>query len=121
MKRQGLASILPSIVTRIPDVVIILVALSALLTVTSVTFYRKFEPQTKIRIMMSIPIVGTLFSMLKTRDFASELGSLLQSGLSMQDALDILMDQHLDIVLSEIAGNVKKLVIYGESFHTATN
>lgn len=117
----GLVSILPSIVTRIPDVVIILVALIALLTVTSVTLYRKFKSQRRIRIMMSIPIVRTLFSMLKTRDFSSELGSLLHSGLSMQDALDILMDQNLDIVLSEIAGNVKKLVIYGESFHTATS
>lgn len=117
----GLVSVLPSIVTRIPDVVIILVVLSTLLTITAVMLYRRFDPPIKIRIMMSIPIAGTLFSMLKTRDFASELGSLLQSGLSMQDALDILVDQHLDIILSEIAGNVKSLVIYGESFHTATD
>ena len=58
--------------------------------------------------------------MLKTRDFASEIGGLLQSGFSMQDALDVLIDQNLDAVLSEIAKNVKQQVVFGESFHTAT-
>ncbi|WP_318615012.1 competence type IV pilus assembly protein ComGB [Sporosarcina sp. YIM B06819] len=117
----GFASTLPSLVTKIPDVVIGMGFLSALLTVTAVIVYKKFEPKTKVRVMMSLPILGTFFAMYKTRDFSSEIGSLLQSGLSMQDALDVLIDQHLDIVLSEIASSVKELVIFGESFHIATN
>ena len=47
------------------------------------------------------------------------MGSLLQSGLSMQDALDVLITQRLDSVLSEIAKDVKMHVIYGEPFHAA--
>ena len=68
---------------------------------------------------MSIPVAGTFFSIVKTRDFSSEIGGLLQSGLSMQNALDVLIDQNLDAVLSEIAKNVKEQVVFGDSFHTA--
>ena len=48
---------------------------------------------------MSIPVAGTFFSIVKTRDFSSEIGGLLQSGLSLQNALDVLIDQKLDAVL----------------------
>ena len=57
--------------------------------------------------------------MWKTRLFASELGSLLLSGLSMQDSLDVLINQNLDPVLSEIANEIKNSVIYGEPFDKA--
>ena len=117
---NGFVSFLPAIVTKIPDVVVGLVLLIMLLTVLCVSMYKKFDSKTKIRIMMSIPVIATFFSMLKTRDFAGEIGGLLQSGLSMQNALDVLIDQHLDCVLSEIAGNVKELVVFGEPFHSAT-
>ena len=82
-------------------------------------FYKKFTPDKKIRVFTALPVVGAMFSMWKTRTFASEIGSLLQSGLSMQDALDVLINQKLDPVLSEIAKNVKEYVIYGEPFHSA--
>ena len=38
----------------------------------------------------------------------------------MQNALDVLIDQQLDVVLSEIARNVKQRVVFGESFHSAS-
>lgn len=58
---NGFVSSLPSIVTKIPDVVISLVLLIMLLTLLCVVIYKKFEPKTKIRIMMSIPVVATFF------------------------------------------------------------
>ncbi len=118
---KGFISALPSIVTKIPDVVVTVVLASACLTVVCVIIYKKLVPRTKIRVLMSIPIAGTYFAMFKTRDFASEMGGLLQSGLSMQNALDVLIDQNLDVVLSEIATNVKDQVIFGEPFHSATH
>ncbi|MFJ7933666.1 competence type IV pilus assembly protein ComGB [Sporosarcina sp. NPDC096371] len=117
---NSFVSILPALVTKIPDIVIGMGILSALLTVVCVIIYKKIEPDTKIRVMTAIPVVGTFFLMLKTRDFASEIGGLLQSGLSMQNALDVLIDQQLDVVLSEIAKNVKRQVVFGESFHSAS-
>ena len=118
---DGLVSMLPSLVTKIPDVIISIALLTALLTVIGIFAYSKLLPKTKIQVMMTIPIAGSFFSTVKTRDFSSEVGSLLQSGLSMQDALDILIHQKVDSVLSEIAGNVKEQVIFGESFHTAVS
>ena len=70
---------------------------------------------------MTIPIAGTFFSIVKTRDFSSEIGVYSSRVLSMQDALDVLIDQNLDAVLSEIAKNVKEQVIFGDSFHTAVS
>ena len=68
--------------TKIPDFIIGMVFVSALLTVICTVFYKKFAPATKIRVLMSIPVAGTFFSIVKTRDFSSEIGELLQSGLS---------------------------------------
>ncbi|MER2088759.1 MAG: competence type IV pilus assembly protein ComGB [Sporosarcina sp.] len=118
---DGIVSVLPSLVTKIPDFIMGAVLLSLVLTAICVFIYGKLLPGTKIRVVMAIPIAGTFFSVVKTRDFSSEIGGLLESGLSMQNALDVLTDQKLDIVLSEIAKNVKEQVIYGESFHIAVS
>jgi competence protein ComGB len=116
---NGFISALPSLVTKIPDLIISIVVVSALLTVICTVIYKKIAPATKIRVLMSIPVAGTFFSIVKTRDFSSEIGGLLQSGLSLQKALDVLIDQNLDVVLSEITKNVKEQVVFGDSFHTA--
>ncbi|MBO0586440.1 competence type IV pilus assembly protein ComGB [Sporosarcina sp. E16_8] len=116
---DGFISALPTLVTKIPDVIISVVLVSALLTVVCTVVYKKLAPETKIRVLMSMPIAGTFFSIIKTRDFASEIGGLLQSGLSLQNALDVLIEQNLDAVLSEITKNVKAQVVFGDSFHTA--
>lgn len=116
---DGFVSSLPSLVTRIPDFIISMVLVSALLTVICILIYKKIAPATKIRVLMSIPVAGAFFSLVKTRDFSSEIGGLLQSGLSLQNALDVLIDQNLDVVLSEITKNVKEQVVFGESLHNA--
>jgi len=116
---DGFVSALPSLVTRIPDFIIGTVLVSALLTVICTVIYKKSAPVTKIRIIMSIPVAGPFFSIVKTRDFSGEIGGLLQSGLSLQNALDVLINQNLDAVLSEITKNVKEQVVFGDSLHTA--
>lgn len=116
---NGFVSALPMIVSRIPDFIFGLGILIGLTGVGCYFFYKKFTPDKKIRVFIALPVVGAMFSMWKTRTFASEIGSLLQSGLSMQDALGVLINQKLDPVLSEIAKNVKGYVIFGEPFHSA--
>jgi competence protein ComGB len=118
-EENGFVSALPSLATKIPDFIIGVVLIATLLTAICIIIYKKLQPGTKIRIAVTIPVVGNFFSIIKTRDFSSEIGGLLQSGLSMQNALDVLINQKLDAVLSEIAKNVKEQVIFGESFHTA--
>jgi len=116
---SGMISKVPALVAKIPDLIIGIGILLILIFIVSAIVYKKFTPSNKIRFFQAIPIVGEWFFMWKTRIFASEIGSLLESGLSMQEALNILIQQKLDAVLSEISRNVHEQVIYGEPFHTA--
>lgn len=115
----GFVALLPTIVSRIPDVMIGCIFLLIVASSIGVFVYRRLSPNQKIKFLLSIPIVGSLFSKWKTRDFSSEVGGLLQSGLSMQDALTVLEEQEMDPILSEIARAIKGHVIYGESFDMA--
>ncbi|HEX5563979.1 MAG TPA: competence type IV pilus assembly protein ComGB, partial [Sporosarcina sp.] len=115
----GFASMLPLIVSRIPDVMIGLGFFLAISAGIGILIYRKLPSPGKIRFLLSIPFAGSLFSKLKTRDFSGEIGSLLQSGQSMQDALDVLIEQEVDPILREIAETIKSHVIYGENFDSA--
>lgn len=116
---NGMIDMLPTIVSKIPDVLLGTGILIGLIGIGFYHRYRKYSPNKKIQILTKLPLVNKMFPLWKTRDFAGEVGSLLQSGLSMQDALDVLISQRLDLVLSEIAKNVKELIIYGEPFHSA--
>jgi len=118
-EEEGFISALPMLVVKIPDLILGIGILFSIVFFSCLYFYKKMEPKNKIRFIIRVPVVGKIFSTWKTRAFASELGNLLESGLSMQSALDVLILQRLDLVLSEIARNVKKYVIYGEPFHSA--
>lgn len=115
----GLFAFLPIVVSKIPDAILGTGFMITLLILYGLYAYRKFAPAKKIQFMAKIPVANPLFLMWKTRGFAGELGNLLQSGISMQDALEVLRVQDLDPVLSEIAKNIKTHVIYGEPFHEA--
>lgn len=115
----GVVTLLPTLVTKVPDFIIGTGILFLLLTAAGRLVYKKLSPPKKIRFVISIPIIGKLITMWKTRLFSSEIGSLLSSGLSIQDALVVLAQQELDPVLAEMSRNVKEHVIYGEPFHMA--
>ncbi|WP_432358615.1 competence type IV pilus assembly protein ComGB [Sporosarcina sp. UB5] len=116
---SGIVSMLPKIVSAIPDLLIG----SGVLFIVSAGFgkfhYHKLPASGKLRFLMSIPFVGSLCSKTITRDFSGELGSLLQTGLSMQDALDVLVGQGVNPILSDVAMKIKEHVIYGEDFDVA--
>lgn len=115
----GMSTSFPMLMAKVPDFIIGTGIVLLLTGLVCLFIYNKLTAHKKIRVFTSIPFVANLFTMWKTRLFASEIGSLLESGLSMQDALDILIQQSLDPVLSEMTRNVKEHVIYGEPFHMA--
>lgn len=112
-----LLSSLPSVVAKIPDVMIGTGLALVLIVLISSRIYKRLEPAGKIGFVNYIPIFKGFFFSWKTKTFSAELGSLLQSGLSMQKALGVLIEQTLDPILSEIAKNVHAHVIFGEPFH----
>lgn len=115
----SMGTILPALVSRLPDLFLGLGVLFTFLGILGITIYRKSAPARIIHLVGRLPAVGPLFIKWKTRVFTSELGQLLQSGLAMQDALSVLTKQTLDPVLSEIASEVRMQVIHGEPFHVA--
>jgi len=121
--RQGdgssIVSLLPAIISRIPDAILLFALVLLVMIASTAFFYRRLPVDRKIRWMIAIPIGSSFFINLKTRDFSSEMGSLLQSGLSLQNALGVLIEQELDVVLAEIARRGREQVIYGEPFHSA--
>ncbi|MCG7336370.1 type II secretion system F family protein [Sporosarcina sp. ACRSM] len=116
----GFAKMLPALVTKIPDFSLAVIFFGVCTFVMGNIILKKLKPAEKVRLLLLIPVVRTMYILCITRDFSGELGSLLDSGLSMQNALAVLINQQVDGVLTEIASNVKTHVVFGEPFHIAT-
>lgn len=110
---------LPNIVSMLPDLIIGIVICSIAFVFGTVFFYERHSPERKLKFISRLPIIRKWVFQWKSQRFARELGSLLESGISIQDALEILVSQHVDVLLSEIAKQVRTYLIYGEPFHEA--
>ena len=115
----GVVQLLPKLVSSIPDLLFIMTIVCAVGFLLVRIWLKKLSPSKALRYVLKVPGVKTFYSEMKTRDFASELGSLLQSGLSMQSALAVLTEQTEDPILSVITRELSDHVIYGESLHEA--
>lgn len=118
-EQAGLVQLLPKLVAAIPDLLLVLAVIAAALLLVIRFWLKRLSPVEVLRHILKVPHVKTFYSEMKTRDFAGELGSLLQSGLSMQSALAVLNEQTEDPILSVITRELSSHVIYGESLHGA--
>lgn len=112
-------SALPHIVAKLPDFFIGGGVLIVIAVVVVSLYYKKATPEKKIDFMLAIPVVSQLFEMRKTILFGQELSNLLEAGFSMQEALAVLSEQTVDVVVGEIAHRVNNQVVFGEPFHMA--
>lgn len=110
---------LPELVARLPDIMIGFALLVMLIIGVTLLYYRRRTPKGKIAFIKQVPMIRTIIFQWKSQHFSRELGSLLDSGISMQDALDVLIEQTVDPLLTEIAIRIKEHLIYGEPFHAA--
>ncbi|PIC59061.1 hypothetical protein CSV80_00630 [Sporosarcina sp. P12(2017)] len=115
----GIVQLLPKLVSSIPDLLLIASIILAVGFLLVRMWLKKLSPFEVLHYVLKVPGINTFYSEMKTRDFASELGSLLQSGLSMQSALTVLTEQTEDPILSVITNELSEHVIYGESLHEA--
>lgn len=119
MNTSFLSTVLPSLVTRLPDFIIGMLICSVLVFLSTFIMYKKCLPKNKIKFINHLPVVRNWVFQWESQRFARELGSLLESGISIQDALEVLVGQPVDVLLSEIAKQVREYLIYGEPFHAA--
>ncbi|WP_153732944.1 competence type IV pilus assembly protein ComGB [Sporosarcina obsidiansis] len=118
-QETGLVQFLPRLVSSIPDLLLVGVLVMGTTVVILRIWMKKLTAAQILMKLLKIPGIGSFYSAMKTRDFASELGSLLQSGLSLQSALNVLVEQKEDPILSEITSHLRVHVIYGEPLHEA--
>lgn len=119
--KSNFITFLPTLVAKMPDLILSFTLLLLLILGGGLIFYKRLSAAKKITFFTRIPLVKKIFLMMKTRSFTNEIGGLLEAGFSLQDGLDILIEQDLDVVLQEISRNVKEQVKYGEPFHIAVS
>ncbi|MBB4825714.1 competence protein ComGB [Sporosarcina luteola] len=109
----GFASYLPFIVGKMPDMLLVLATIIVLAVLLGRNAYKKMPPAEKIRNVMKLPVVGAFLKKTKTSELTGELGSLLRSGMPIQDALAMLEDQRLDGMIAAMAADLKGHLIQG--------
>lgn len=72
----------------------------------------------QLTILFKIPLLGHFWRLVLTRQFARNLGNLLKTGFSLQQALDYLNNQPHQKQLAYVAERIQQRVIYGESLQT---
>lgn len=118
-EQSGIVQLLPKIVSFIPDLLFILAIMAVFGYIFLHSWLKRITAAERLKKVLKVPVIGSFFCEMKTKDFASELGSLLQSGLSLQSALGVLNEQTEDPILAEMTSQLSAYVIYGESLHGA--
>ncbi|WP_158233738.1 competence type IV pilus assembly protein ComGB [Sporosarcina sp. P3] len=116
---SGIVQFLPKLVSSIPDLLLTASIIFVVGFLLVRMWLKRLSSLEVLHYVLKVPGINTFYSEMKTRDFANELGSLLQSGLSMQSALAVLSEQTEDPILSVITNELSGHVMYGESLHEA--
>lgn len=80
---------------------------------------RKRTIEDQIEFLLKIPIVNRQFRLQITRQLSYELGGLIESGMPMQDGLELLQKQSMQPYLSKVAEKIKQRIFYGDSLSNA--
>lgn len=109
----------PQLVSRLPDIIIVFLILCFISTLFLILYYQQLSAIDRIQFRLRLPFIRNTLIQLQARNFAEEMGNLLETGLSLQGALDVLIEQQVDIISSALASNVRKEIVFGESFDNA--
>ncbi|TPV44015.1 competence type IV pilus assembly protein ComGB [Bacillus dicomae] len=77
-------------------------------------YFRKFPHIKQVKIMLRIPLVKTFLILKHSHYFAIQLSGLLHGGLSVLEALTIIMEQKYNPFFQYEAGRIERQLIAGE-------
>lgn len=110
---------LSNLLLHVPDVVIS----TMFIVIGSVFLFRFYLKRQavahQLTVLLKISFIQRYFRLTLTRQFAAYLGSLLQSGFSLQASLQLLEEQQLQPFLQVLSQRIKDRVIFGESLTQA--
>ncbi|MEY9976138.1 competence type IV pilus assembly protein ComGB [Lysinibacillus sp. RC79] len=112
---------LSKVLLHFPDALIV-AGIVGICSILIFHFYLKRRPIARqLNIILNTPLIRIYIRMSLTRQFAAYLGSLLQSGFSLQASLQILEEQRLQPFLQYLARCIKERVVFGDTLTQAVN
>ncbi|KOS61864.1 type II secretion system F family protein [Lysinibacillus agricola] len=112
---------LSKILLHSPDALIV-AGIAIICSISIFQLYLKRQPIAhRLNIILKTPFIRIYIRISLTRQFAAYLGSLLQSGFSLQASLQILEEQRLQPFLQHLARCIKERVVFGDTLTQAVN
>ncbi|MFJ3388407.1 competence type IV pilus assembly protein ComGB [Lysinibacillus sp. NPDC086135] len=112
---------LSKVLLHFPDALIV-VGIAVICSIFFFHLYLKRRPIAhRLNIILKTPLIRIYIRMSLTRQFAAYLGSLLQSGFSLQASLQILEQQQLQPFLQYLARCIKERVVFGDTLTQAVH
>lgn len=112
---------LVQIVKSLPAVLIGFALLLILVLLSYAAKYRKQSPRTKLTPLLKIPFVNTLTKLIITQHFSLNFSSLLNAGISINEAFHIFERQNYSLLLQQEATDIKFRLKGGESLESIMN
>ncbi|KOP70479.1 chromosome partitioning protein ParA [Lysinibacillus sp. FJAT-14745] len=112
---------LSKVLLHFPDALIV-AGIAVICSIFIFHLYLKRRPIARqLNIILNTPLIRIYIRMSLTRQFAAYLGSLLQSGFSLQASLQILEEQRLQPFLQYLARCLKERVVFGDTLTQAVH
>ena len=106
---------------KVPDYIIILFVVTGVSGIFFTIYINRKRVDLQVDLLMAIPLVRYGWMLILTRQFARSIGSLLMTGLSLQQALEYLKEQQIQKQISYIASLIEQRIIYGDTLASAIN
>jgi len=105
-----------SYLLQMPNIFFIVSIISFCLIALSFMVIKKVPIERQLVICLKVPIVKSWYRLLLTRVFTREIGSLMESGMPLQQSFEALIFQDEHKLLQFIGKQMKDKVVHGESF-----
>ncbi|AQQ53006.1 competence type IV pilus assembly protein ComGB [Planococcus lenghuensis] len=115
------ASAVPVQLLKLPDLFLGLLLLVVVSAVSLVTWQKKRPAEDRANTWLKIPVAGHILRMYWSHLFSRELGTLLHSGISLQEALTFLKNQEHDQMIQLIADTIHSEVMTGQPLSVAVS
>ncbi|MFJ7666071.1 competence type IV pilus assembly protein ComGB [Lysinibacillus sp. NPDC097195] len=104
---------------HVPDALVLMVIVVICSSMIGYCLLVRQSIARQLHIVLKIPFVHHYFRLTITKQFAAYLGSLLQSGFSLQASLQILEEQQFQPYVQYLASRIKDRVTYGDTLTQA--
>jgi len=107
---------LTNMLLQLPNTFLMTISAIAVLIIIFLFLLNNKNIKTQLDFYRKIPVMKSWYRLILTRVFSRELGGLIESGVSLQKALDALIAQEEHKGLQYIAGQLKEKIVHGETF-----